>query len=49
MPEEEANDIALVVYGLDPIAHWDMRAEMAWPVEVHTAPKKARILANFGS
>ena len=34
MPEEEANDIDLVVYGLDPITHWDMMAEMSWPAEL---------------
>ena len=38
MPEEEANDIDLVVYGLDPLAHWDMRAEMAWPAELGGKP-----------
>ena len=35
VPEEEANDIDLVVYGLEPIAHWDMIAEMAWPDELN--------------
>jgi len=35
VPEEEANDIDLVVYGLDPLAHWDMRAEMSWPDELN--------------
>ena len=34
MSEEEANDIDLVVYGLDHLAHWDMMAEMAWPEEL---------------
>ena len=38
MPEEEANDIDLVVYGLDPLAHWGMRAEMAWPDELSGKP-----------
>jgi predicted nucleotidyltransferase len=31
LSEEEANDIDLVVYGLDPLAHWDMMKEMVWP------------------
>ena len=35
VPEEEANDIDLVVYGLDSLAHWDMRVEMAWPEELN--------------
>jgi len=35
VPEEEANDIDLVVYGLDPVAHWKMTAEMAWPDELN--------------
>ena len=38
MPEEEANDIDLVVYGLDPLAHWDMMAEMALPEELRGKP-----------
>ena len=35
VPEEEAGDIDLVVYGLDPLAHWDMMAEMTWPDELN--------------
>jgi predicted nucleotidyltransferase len=31
LSEEEANDIDLAVYGLDPLAHWNMMKEMAWP------------------
>jgi predicted nucleotidyltransferase len=33
-PEEEANDIDLVVYGLSHNDLWDMRAEMLWPEEL---------------
>jgi predicted nucleotidyltransferase len=35
MPEEEANDIDLVVYGLDPTSYWKMMDEMAWPDELN--------------
>ena len=35
VPEEEANDIDLVVYGLDSSAIWDMRFEMAFPDELN--------------
>jgi predicted nucleotidyltransferase len=31
LSEEEAKDIDLLVYGLDPLAHWDMMKEVAWP------------------
>ena len=34
VPEEEATDIDLVVYGLDSLTHWDMMLEMAWPDEL---------------
>jgi len=33
-PEEEANDIDIVVYGLNPVAHWKMMVEMAWQDEL---------------
>ena len=35
VPEEEANDIDLVVYGLDPVAHWKMVAEIVWASELN--------------
>jgi predicted nucleotidyltransferase len=34
-PEEEANDIDLVVYGLNPLEHWKMMGEMAWADELN--------------
>ena len=34
LPEEEANDIDLVVYGLDELAHWDMQNDLTWRDEL---------------
>ena len=35
VPEEEANDIDLVVYGLDSYTYWKMAENMAWPDELN--------------
>ena len=34
LAEEEANDIDLVVYGLDSLSWWKMQNELTWPLEL---------------
>lgn len=34
LPEDEANDINLVVYGLDSLTWWKMQNELTWPPEL---------------
>jgi predicted nucleotidyltransferase len=36
--QDEANDIDLIVYGLDAFRHWDMACEMMWVPELDKKP-----------
>ena len=36
--QEEANDIDLLVYGLDAFQHWDMAREIMWAPELGNKP-----------
>jgi predicted nucleotidyltransferase len=36
--QNEANDIDLIVYGLDAFRHWDMACEMMWAPELDKKP-----------
>ncbi|MDR1376977.1 MAG: nucleotidyltransferase domain-containing protein [Synergistaceae bacterium] len=36
--QDEANDIDLVVYGLDAFQHWDMACEIMWAPELDKKP-----------